>query len=96
MKNVLVIAAQCILFLFVFFAGTILAGINTLPTLAVSIGPDRVFVYDGVLCMLALYAILLIFQALRMRNNRFWLNSTVALALAFAIGLLMKFGFKTV
>jgi hypothetical protein len=95
MKNALVIATQCILFLFAFFAGTILAGINILPTLAISIGPDRAFVYDGLLCMLALYAIVLIIQALRKRHNRFWVNSTVALALAFALGLLMKFGFKT-
>jgi hypothetical protein len=96
MKRALSIVLQVILFLAVSFLGIILAGINVLPTLSVSIGPSRVFVYDGLLLMLAAYVFILLVEVLLKRLRIAWLNSTIAAVLALILGLAMKFGFKTV
>jgi hypothetical protein len=96
MKRVLSVVLQFILFLFVYFVGWLLAGLNKLPTLSISIGPGRVFVYDGVLLMLALYVLILLIAAARKRIHIAWPNSTIALVLALILGLLMKFGFKSI
>jgi hypothetical protein len=96
MKRVLSVVLQFILFLAVFFAGWVLAGFNILPTLSISVGAGRVFVYDGVLLMFALYVLILLIAAARKRIHSAWPNSTVALALALILGLAMKFGFKSI
>jgi len=96
MKRVLSIVLQFILFLFVFFLGFLLTGLNKLPTLSISIGPSRVFVYDGLLLMLALYVLILLIAAARKRLAPALPNSTIALVLALILGLAMKFGFKSV
>lgn len=96
MKNALSITFQLILFLAVSFFGLILAGINTLPTLSIPIGPGRVFVYDGVLLMLLLYVVILLIELSLKRIRTSGLNSTIAFVLALILGLAMKFGFKSV
>ncbi|MBW4038912.1 MAG: hypothetical protein HIU91_08575 [Acidobacteria bacterium] len=96
MKNLLSIMFQLILFVLTFFIGTILAGINVLPTLSVVISPGRVFVYDGMLLMFGLYAFVVVIGAMRKRLRIGLINTTVAFALALAVGLAMKFGFKSV
>jgi hypothetical protein len=96
MKRILSIVLQFILFLFVFFVGWILTGLNKLPTLSISIGPGRVFVYDGLLLMLAVYVLILLIAAARKRLPTALSNSTIALILALILGLAMKFGFKSV
>jgi hypothetical protein len=96
MKRVLSIVLQFILFLVAFFLGWLLTGLNQLPTLSVSIGPGRVFVYDGLLIMLALYVLILLIASVRRRLPAALPNSTIALVLALILGLAMKFGFKSI
>jgi hypothetical protein len=96
MKRVLSVVLQFILLLVVFLVGSLLPGANLLPTLSIAVGPGRVFVYDGVLLMLAVYVLILLIAAVRKRIHIAWPNSTVALALALILGLAMKFGFKSI
>lgn len=96
MKRVFSVVLQFILFLVVFFFGWLLTGLNQLPTLSISTGPGRVFVYDGVLLMLAVYVLILLIAAARRRIHLAWQNSTLALVLALVLGLAMKFGFKSI
>jgi hypothetical protein len=96
MKRVLSIFLQFLLFFVVFLVGSLLPGANILPTLSVSAGAGRIFVYDGLLLMLAIYALVLLIAAARKRIHTAWPNSTFALILALFLGLLMKFGFRTI
>ncbi len=96
MKRVLSVVLQFILFLVVFLVGSLLPGANVLPMLSVGAGVGRVFVYDGVLLMLALYLLILLIAAARKRIHLAWQNSTLALVLALILGLAMKFGFKSI
>lgn len=77
MKRVLSVVLQFILFLVVFLVGSLLPGANVLPTLSVGAGAGRVFVYDGVLLMLALYLLILLIAAARKRIHFAWQNSTL-------------------
>ncbi len=95
MKRVLSVVLQFILFLLVFLVGSLLPGANILPTLSIGAGAGRVFVYDGVLLMLALYVLILLIAAARRRIHGAWPNSTLAVVLALILGLAMKFGFKS-
>lgn len=96
MKRALSILLQFILFLLIFLVGSLLPGANILPTLSVSAGAGRIFVYDGLLLMLGLYLLILLLAAARKRIRLAWPNSTIALVLALFIGLLMKFGFRSI
>ena len=96
MKRVLSIVLQLTLFLVVFLVGSLLPGANVLPTLSVGAGAGRVFVYDGVLLMFALYLLILLIAAARRRIHVAWPNSTLALVLALILGIVMKFGFKSI
>ena len=95
MKHVLSVVLQFILFMAVFLVGSLLPGANLLPMLSIGIGAGRVFVLDGLLLMLALYVLILLIAAVRKRIHIAWPNSTVALVLALVLGLVMKFGFKS-
>lgn len=75
MKRVLSVVLQFILFLVVFLVGSLLPGANVLPTLSVGAGAGRVFVYDGVLLMFALYLLILLIAAARKRIHVAWPNS---------------------
>jgi hypothetical protein len=96
MKRALSVVLQFILYIVVFGIGSLLPGLNVLPTLSIGIGPGRVFVYDGLLLMLVLYVLILLIAAARKRLPFTWPNATIALAFALILGLLMKFGFKNV
>jgi hypothetical protein len=96
MKRALSVVLQFILYIVVFGIGSLLPGLNILPTLSVGIGPGRVFVYDGLLLMLLVYVLILLIAAARRRISLAWPNATIALALALIVGLLMKFGLKSV
>ena len=96
MKRVLSVILQCILFLVVFFVGSLLPALNVMPQFSFGIGPGRVFVYDGILLMFILYLLILIIATARKRIHLAWPNSTVALVLALILGLAMKFGFKSI
>jgi hypothetical protein len=96
MKRVLSAVFQFILYLVVFGIGSLLPGANLLPTWSIPTGPGRVFVYDGLLFMLLVYVVILLIAAARKRIAIAFPNATMALILALIIGLIMKFGFKSV
>jgi hypothetical protein len=96
MKRVLSVVLQFILYIVIFGVGSLLPAFNILPTLSISIGPGRVFVYDGLLLMLVAYILILLIAAVRKRIHIAWPHSTIALVLALILGLLMKFGFKSI
>jgi hypothetical protein len=96
MKRVLSILLQFILYLVVFGAGSLLPAFGILPTWSIAIGTGRIFVYDGLLLTLLLYILVLLIATARKRIALALPNATIALALAIVIGLLMKFGFKSV
>lgn len=95
MKRLLSVVLQFILFLVIFFVGSLLPGANMLPMLSVGVGSGRIFVLDGLLLMFALYVLILLIAAARKRIHIAWPNSTVALVLALILGLAWKFGFKS-
>jgi hypothetical protein len=97
MKRVLSGILQFILFLLVFAVGSFLPGAHLLlPVWSVSAGAGRIFVYDGLVLMIALYVLILLIATARKRLPVAWPTSTVAFALALVLGLLAKFGFKTI
>jgi hypothetical protein len=96
MKRVLSVVFQFILYLVVFGIGSLLPAFSTLPTWSIATSPGRVFVYDGLLLMLLVYVLILLIGAARKRIRITFPNATIALVLALIIGLLMKFGFKSV
>jgi hypothetical protein len=96
MKRVLSVVFQFILYLVVFGVGSLLPGANVLPTWSLATGPGRVFVYDGLLLMLLVYAVILLIAVARKRIRITFPNASIALVLALIIGLLMKFGLKSV
>ena len=95
MKRAIWVVLQTLLFLVVFLAGSLLPGAHVLPLLSVSVGPDRIFVLDGLLLMLCVYLIVLGIQVARRRVRRSWPVPTLALVLALLAGLAMKFGFMS-
>lgn len=96
MKSVLSIVLQFILYLVVFGVGSLLPAFGVLPTLSISTGPGRVFVYDGLLLALLFYIVIVLIAAVRRRIAISLPNATIALVLALGLGLLMKFGFKSI
>jgi hypothetical protein len=96
MKSVLSIVLQFILYIVVFGVGSLLPAFNILPTWSISTGAGRVFVYDGLLLTLVVYVLILVIGAARRRIAIALPNATIALVLAVLIGLLMKFGLKSV
>lgn len=95
MKSVLSILLQFILYLLIFGVGSLLPAFNVLPTWSLSTGPGRVFVYDGLLLALIVYVLILLIAAARRRIAIALPNASIALVLAIVIGLLMKFGLKS-
>lgn len=97
MKRALVIIAEFLVFLFVFLAGSLLAAVPSahLPLWTIDLSPVRYFVLDGLLLMVLIYLIFLSIGAIRHRLSSAATTSTVALVLALALGLAMKFGFVT-
>jgi hypothetical protein len=95
MKIALVTILQLVLFLIVFFVGSILPPFHFEHILLATPGSVRIFVADGLLLMFALYILILIVEVLRkrLRTSAPW--STLAVLLAAILGLMMKFGFLT-
>jgi lysylphosphatidylglycerol synthetase-like protein (DUF2156 family) len=94
MKRFFVGLLQFILLLLTFLIGSVAPAFGVMPSLEWPIRPGRVFVYNGLLLMLALYVLFLLIGLLRKRLRIAWPTSTVAVVLALVIGLLCKFGFK--
>ncbi|HEX5283496.1 MAG TPA: hypothetical protein VFW30_05205 [Bryocella sp.] len=95
MKRAIAVILETILFLVVFLAGSLLAGIpaSHVPDWKVALSGNRYFVLDGVVFMFILYVLFLLIGAARHRLRSAVLTSTVAVVLALVLGLAMKFGF---
>ncbi len=95
MKNVIFTVLKLILFLFVFFIGSIFPPFHFEHILIATPGTTRIFIADGLLLMFALYVLLVIVEVLRKRVRTAAPWTTLAFVLALVFGLMMKFGFLT-
>jgi hypothetical protein len=95
MKNFLSIILQLILFLIVFFAGSLFPPFHIEHILSTGPAGTRIFVADGFLLMLALFIVFLLIEVLRKRIVTSGRWTVAAFILATALGLAMKFGFLT-
>jgi hypothetical protein len=95
MKKVLLTIVQFVLFLFVFFIGSMLPPFHIEHIILATPGSTRIFVEDGLLFTTALYVLIVIVQILRKRLRTATPWTTVAFILAIVFGLMMKFGFLT-
>ncbi len=94
-KAVLVVL-QTLLFLLLFAAGSfLLPFFPSLPTWQVQTGPGRFFVLDGLVLGIGVYLVILLLEAARKRLRGPGGLTTLALVLALALGLAMRFGIKT-
>jgi hypothetical protein len=95
MKKIVVTILQLILFLFIFFVGSVLPPFHFEHVLIATPGTTRIFIADGILLMFALYVLIVLVQILRkrLRTSAPW--TTLAVILAAILGLMMKFGFLT-
>ncbi len=95
MKKALFVVLELVLFLVLFFVGSLLPTVGVLPMVSVAAGADRIFVLDGLFVMVGVYLLFLLVGAARRRFAIAWQNPTIAVVLALVLGLLMKFGFKS-
>jgi hypothetical protein len=95
MKRVTLTTFQFVLFLIVFGAGSFLPPFHFEHILIATPGFTRIFVADGLLLMFALYLVIILVEVTRkrLRTSAPW--TTLAVILAAVLGLMMKFGFKT-
>ncbi len=95
-KAILVVL-QALLFLVLFGAGTLLLPFfPSMPVWQVQTGPGRAFVLDGLVLALLAYLLIVAVEAARRRLRGPGGLTTLALVLALALGLAMKFGFKSI
>lgn len=95
MKIFLFTLVQLLLFLFVFFVGSVLPPFHFEHILIATPGFTRSFIADGFLLMFALYILIVLVQILRKRLRISTPWTTLAFILAAIFGLMMKFGFIT-
>lgn len=95
MRKTIVTILQLILFLFVFFVGSVLPPFHFEHVLIATPGFTRIFVADGILLMFALYVLIVLVEVLRKRLRTSVPWTTLAVILAAILGLMMKFGFLT-
>lgn len=87
---------QTLVFLLLFALGSVLLPfLPAIPVWQIGTGPGRAFVLDGVVFALLFLLIILGVEAVRKRLRDSGLVSTSAFALALVLGLLMRFGFKS-
>lgn len=92
-KRAISVTLQTFVLLGVFLLGSLLPAFGKLPMWRVTLGPNRFFVLDGLLLMLVVYLAFLGIEVLARRVRYGALLSTLALLLALALGLAMKFPF---
>jgi len=95
MKKAVFTFLKFLLFLFAYAAGSFFPPFHIEKELASDPGTLRVFIWDGVYIMLALYIIIIATEALRKRLAISAPWTTLALILAAAIGYAAKLGFAT-
>jgi uncharacterized membrane protein YpjA len=95
MKNVVFTILQLILFLIVFFIGSIFPPFHFEHVILATPGVTRIFIADGLLLTIILFILIVIIEVLRKRLRTSFPWTTLAFILALAFGLMMKFGFLT-
>jgi hypothetical protein len=95
MKNVVLTILQLILFLIIFFVGSLLPPFHLEHVLIATPGTTRIFVADGLVLVFVLFVLIVILEAVRKRLRAAAPWTTLAFLLAVVFGLMMKFGFKT-
>lgn len=95
MKKVVFTALKFVLFFIVFGVGSLFPPFHFEHVLIATPGVQRIFVADGLLLMFALYVVIVLSEVLRKRLRTSALWTTLAVVLAAVLGLMMKFGFKT-
>ena len=95
MKRAVFVILQTLLFLLLFGGGSFLPVFTSMPSWQMQTAPGRVFVLDGLLLALVVYLLILGIEAARRRLRGEGSLTTLALFLALALGLAMKFGFKS-
>ena len=95
MKKVILTILKFIVFFIVFLVGSLFPPFHFERVIIATPGITRIFVADGLLLMFALYVVIMLVEALRkrLRSTAPW--TTLAVILAAVLGLMMKFGFKT-
>ncbi len=94
-KNLFFALLQFVLFLVAFAAGSFFPPFHIERVLGVTPDGTRIFIWDGVLLMVLLFAVILILEALRKRIRAAAPWTVAALALAAIAGYAAKFGFLT-
>jgi uncharacterized membrane protein YpjA len=95
MRNVVFTILQLILFLIVFFIGSILSPFHLEHVILATPGVTRIFIADGLVLTIILYILIVLIEVLRKRLRASVPWTTLAFVLALAFGLMMKFGFLT-
>ncbi len=95
MKNVLFALLKFVLFLVVFAAGSFLPPFHIERVVGVTPDGTRIFVWDGVLLMTVLFAVILLIEALRKRVATSGPWTAAAFVFAGVAGYAAKFGFLT-
>jgi hypothetical protein len=95
MKKVILTILQFFLFLIVFGVGSLFPPFHFEHVLIATPGLTRIFVADGLLLMFALYVLIILVEVMRKRVRTAVPWTTLAVILAAILGLMMKFGFKT-
>jgi hypothetical protein len=96
MKRVLFALLQFVLFLLVFAVGSFLPPFHIERVVSVTPEGTRMFIWDGVVLMTLLWAMILLIETLRKRIASAGLWTTAAFALALVAGLAAKLGFLTI
>jgi hypothetical protein len=94
-KNVFFALLQFIVFFVVFGAGSFVPPFHIEHVLGVTAEGTRVFIWDGVLLMTALFVIILLIEAARKRVATAGPWTALAFILAGFAGYMAKFGFLT-
>jgi hypothetical protein len=95
MKKIIPTILKFVVFLIVFLIGSLFPPFHFEHVLIATPGVTRVFVADGLLLMFALYILIILVEVMRkrLRTSAPW--TTLAVIFAAVLGLMMKFGFKT-
>jgi len=95
MKRAFYTFLQFVLFLLTFAVGSFLPALQLLPSIATKFADGtRLFIWDGVLLMVAFLVVILLIEATRKRLRTAAGWTALAFLLATVLGLLAKLGFK--
>ena len=95
MKNFFFLCLQFVVFMIVFAAGSLFPPFHITHVLTATPSYTHIFVADGLILMIALYVLIVVFQAMTRRLRRAVAWTTIAVVLATIVGIYLKFGFIT-